>query len=117
MIRLTAHKDMITDSDGTTIGGYDKEFNCPFNVGYDSGLSNRCFVIYLGLFSRKYKIRECIVMSIKFNGCWLLRMDNGWEYFKEDIGKEVFPHEDLHKAIEICEEKNRLATVKIKYLR
>jgi len=44
-------------------------------------------------------------------------MDNGWEYFSDRIGIEVFEYDALDKAIRICEERNRMRKVKIKRLR
>lgn len=112
---FTSHKDATTDYDGTPIKEWNTEFDCPFVPGSYNGKSSVCWVIYKGLFG-KLKIRQCYVMNVKFTNCWLLCMDNGWEYFSDRIGTEVFEYDDLDKAIHICEEKNRMRKVKIKRL-
>ncbi len=112
---FTSHKDATTDYDGTPIKEWNTEFDCPFVPGSYNGTSSVCWAIYKGLFG-KLKIRQCYVMSVKFTNCWLLCMDNGWEYFSDRIGTEVFEYNDLDKAIHICEEKNRMRKVKIKRL-
>ena len=115
-MKFLAHKDECVDYDGTVVKGYDKEFDCPFVPHTISdGLSSYCYVIYKGLFG-KYKIRECIVYYVYFTNCWSIKMDNGWTFFCEEIGKKIFLHDELDKAIRICEEKNRLGKVKVKYL-
>lgn len=113
-IKFTVHRDGYTTYDGIEVNEYNSDFESPFVPGL-GGLQERCYVIYKGLFG-KYKIRECIVVAIEYTNCWLWKMDNGWTYFIEDLDKSVFRREDLDKAIKICEEKNRLGKVKVKYL-
>lgn len=91
-----------------------KEFISPFTHG-GTEPSSYCFVTYKGLFG-KWKIRQSIVMAVKYTNCWLLCMDNGWEYFAEDIGKEVFEPDQLQEAIELCDKRNRLRKIKVKNL-
>lgn len=45
-------------------------------------------------------------------------MDNGWNFCSDELDKTVFRYdeENLNKAIEICEKKNRMRKVKVKYL-
>ncbi len=112
---FTSHKDASVDYDGTPIKEWNTEVDCPFIPGTCGGRKSMCWVIYKGIFG-SWKIRECYVMSVKFTNCWLLRMDNGWEYFSDRIGTEVFEHDDWEKAIRICEEKNRMRKVKVKRL-
>ena len=112
---FTVHKDSTIDFDGTEIKEFNSEFDSPFVPWESAGTSNECFVIYKGLFG-SYKIRECRVTSIWFTNIWGWRMDNGWTYTADSLGKTVFKHEDLQKAIEICEANNRYRKVKVKYL-
>lgn len=113
---FSSRKDASVDYDGTPIEEWNTEFDCPFVPGgISNGTSGLCWVIYKGLFG-KYKIRECEVDAVIFTNCWLMKMGNGWYYFAEDIGKDVFTHDELDKAIRICEEKNRLGRVKVKRL-
>ena len=111
---FTAHKDAAVDYDGTEIKEYNSTFESPF-IPSISGTDSHCFVIYRGLFG-VYKIRECIVYSIWYTNMWGWKMNNGWHFTGEDLGKTVFKHGELQKAIMICEEKNRMRKVKIKYM-
>ena len=45
-------------------------------------------------------------------------MNNGWTFISDELDKTVFRYdkEELRKAIEICEKKNRMRKVKVKYL-
>lgn len=43
-------------------------------------------------------------------------MNNGWVLRADELGKKVFKHDELQRAIEICEKKNRMSKIKIKYL-
>lgn len=56
------------------------------------------------------------MVAVVFTNCWLLKMDNGWHYFSDEIGKNVFVHDDLDKAIDVCMEKNARRKVKVKRL-
>ena len=104
---FTSFKEASTDYDGTPIKEWRTEFNCPFVPGSHHKRSV-CWVMFQGLFG-KWKIRQCIVVAVKFTNCWLICFDNGWEYFEDRIGKTIFEYDDLDKAIRICEEKNRMA--------
>lgn len=114
---FTAHKDATIDYDGTEIKEFNKEFDSPFCPFPFGGLNRCCYVIYRGLFG-KYKIRQCEVVAIYFTNNWGWRMDNGWTFSSDELYKTVFRYdeESLNKAIEICEKKNRMRKVKVKYL-
>lgn len=109
---FTSHKEATTDYDGTPIEEWNTEFDCPF-VPSSTGLNRECWVIYKGFFG-KWKIRECYVVAVVFTNCWLLKMDNGWHYFADEIGKNVFAHDDLNQAIDVCMEKNARRKVSVK---
>lgn len=113
-ITFTSHKDAAIDYDGTEIKEYNSTFESPFVPGL-GGTDSHCFIIYRVLFGA-YKIRECIVYSIWYTNMWGWQMNNGWCYSEKELGKTVFKHDELQKAIEICEEKNRMRKVKVKYL-
>lgn len=112
---FTSHRDAFIDYDGTEIKEWHTEFDCPFIPGSFNGKRSMCWVIYKGLFG-SWEIRECYVKSVVFTNCWLLCMDNGWEYLFDRIGTYVFEYDDLEKAIHICDEKNRMRKVKVKRL-
>ena len=111
---FTAHKEAGTAYDGTPTKGWDKTFDCPFDPG-SSGFNRTCWVIYKGFFG-KWKIRECYVVEVAFTNCWSIKIDNGWYYFVDEIGKTVFVHDELNKAIDVCIEKNVRRKVKVKHL-
>ena len=111
-MKFTAYREAAIDYDGTKIKEFKKEFDSPFIPV--SGLSQYCYVIYKGFFG-KYKIRECIVCEIWFTNIWGWCMDNGWHITSDELGKTIFKHDELQKAIEICEKKNRMRKVKVKY--
>ena len=113
-MKFTVHHDAYVDHKGYEYKEYNSEFESPFVPSID-GLNRRCWVIYQGFFG-KYKIRECIVTAIVYTNCWLWKMDNGWTYFADYLGKEVFLRDQLGKAIKICEERNRMRKVKVKRL-
>ena len=113
---FTAHENADVDYDGTEIKEYNSKFDSPFIPGLcGEHLKSLCYVIYRGLFG-KYKIKECYVSEIFFTNIWGWRMNNGWCFSASEFGKTVFRHDELQKAIEICEKKNRMSKVKIKYL-
>ena len=114
-MKFTAHCDAYVDYDGYEYKEYNSEFESPFITSIN-GLHRYCWVIYRGLFGT-YRIRECYVSEIVYTDCWLWRMDNGWTFFSGDLGKKVFLHDQLDIAIKICEEKNRMKKVKVKYIR
>lgn len=114
-MKFTVHHDAYVDHTGYEYKEYNSEFESPFDPSID-GLNGRCWVIYQG-FLGKYKIRECIVTAVVYTNCWLWKMDNDWTFFVEDLGKTVFLRNQLDIAIKICEEKNRMKKVKVKYLR
>ena len=115
---FTAHEDGSVDYHGREIKEFNDELDSPFIpsglVGL-AGMKQYCFVIYRGLFG-VYKIKECIVTSICFSYDWYWRTNNGWLLRTDELGKTVFKHDELQRAIEICEKKNRMSKVKIKYL-
>jgi len=112
---FTAHKDATIDYDGTEIKEFNKELDSPFVPFPGGGLDRCCYVIYQGLFG-KYKIRQCEVVEVWFTNIWGWRMDNGWTFISDELDKTVFRYdkENLNKAIEICEKKNRMRKVKVK---
>ena len=114
---FTAHKDAAVDYDGTEIKEFHKELDSPFVPFPGGGLNKYCYVIYQGLFG-KYKIRQCEVVEVWFTNIWGWRMDNGWTFISDELDKTVFKYdkENLNKAIEICEKKNRMRKVKVKHL-
>lgn len=114
---FTAHKDAAVDYDGTEIKEFNKDFDSPFATFPFGALNRYCYVIYRGLFG-KYKIRQCEVVEVWFTNIWGWRMDNGWTFRGDELDKTVFRYdeENLNKAIEICEKKNRMRKVKVKYL-
>ena len=111
---FTAHKDAAVDYDGTEIKEFDSEFDSPFVPFPAVGTLGDCYVIYRGLFG-KYKIRECSVTEVWFTNIWGWRMDNGWVFSENELGKTVFKHDELDTAIEICEKKNRMRKVKVNW--
>ena len=118
MINFTAHKDSVVDPlSGEEIKGYNIQFESPFVPSAPGlgGLNSTCYVIYRGWFGT-YKIRECYVTKVWFDGSWGWRMDNGWSFLNNELGKTVFPYNELQIAIEICEKNNRMRKVKVKYL-
>lgn len=115
-ITFTAHKDAAVDYDGTEIREYNSTFESPFVPSiFGAGTNGHCYVIYRGFFGT-YKIKECIVYSICYTNMWGWRMNNDWCFTEKDLGKTVFKYDELKKAIEVCEEKNRMRKVKVKYL-
>lgn len=114
MITLTAHKDASVDYDGTKIKEVNSTFESPFDP-WSTGTQVECYVIYRGMFG-SYKIRECRVTEIWYTNMWGWRMNNGWVFSANELGKTVFKHDELQKAIEICEKKNRMRKVKVKHL-
>lgn len=115
-MKFTSHKDAYTDYHGTEIKEWNTEFDCPFTPGTYNGKKCICWAMYQGVFG-EWKIRESYVVAIKFTNCWLICLDNGWEFFEDRIGTEIFEYDDLDKVIRICEEKNRMRRVKVKRLR
>lgn len=55
-------------------------------------------------------------MSIWFTNIWGWKMHNGWTFSSDELGITVFEYDDLSRAIEICEKKNKLRKVRIKRL-
>jgi len=79
------------------------------------GLHSHCYVISKN-WRGKYYIQECIVSAIWFTNIWGWEMLNGWKLMADDYGKRVFCYDELQKAIDICEKKNRMRKVKVKRL-
>lgn len=111
-MKFSVHHDAYVDHTGYEYKEYNSEFESPF---VPDGLNRYCWVIYRGFFG-SYKIRECIVTAIVYTNCWLWKMDNGWTFFSDKLGITVFEYNDLSRAIEICEKKNKLRKVRIKRL-
>ena len=76
-------------------------------------IGDTCFVLYKRF--GKYVIRELKVYEYWFTNIWGWKMSNGWCFQAADYGKTVFRYDELQKAIEICEKKNRLCKVKVIY--
>lgn len=91
---------------------YRSEWQPELEPGF--GTNSECYVITQNWFGRYY-IQECSVESIWFTNIWGWKMTNGWCFMAEDYGKKVFKHDELQKAIEICEKKNRMRKVKVKH--
>ena len=115
MISFTAHRDAVVDYDGIEIKEFNSTFDSPFIPWLYAGSPRYCWVIYRGLFGI-YKIRECEVVSIWFTNIWGWKMHNGWTFSSDELGITVFEYDDLSRAIEICEKKNKLRKVRIKRL-
>jgi len=112
---FTAFKNSSVDYDGTELKEINNSFDSPFDPTPGGGFNRMCFVIYQGLFGT-YKIRECYVTEVWYTNIWGWRMDNGWCYTHNELGKTVFRYNELQTAIEICEKKNRMHKVKVKWL-
>lgn len=112
-MKFTAFRDSYEDVyNGVTIKESIKEFETELIPLLNNGKERRCYVIFQGFFG-KYKIRECIVTNIYFNGEWGYHMDNGWEILGDELGKTIFLYNELNKAIDICEVANRRRKVKV----
>lgn len=61
----------------------------------------------------KYIVREMHVYEYFFTNIWGWRMTNGRYFTADDYGEILFGHDELQKAIEICEKKNRMRRVKV----
>ena len=80
------------------------------------GMHDYCYVIYKGLFGR-YKIKESRVYSFWYTGIWGWKLSNGWYIESDRYEQTVFGSDDLQKAIEACEKKNRMRKVKVARMR
>jgi hypothetical protein len=109
---LTAYYPAYTDIFGGEHPECKSEWQPELEPGF--GTNSECYVITQNWFGRYY-IQECSVESIWFTNIWGWKMTNGWCFTAKDYGKKVFKHDELQKAIEICEKKNRMRKVKVKY--
>lgn len=109
-IKLTAYRPSYTDEFGEH-----EERVSEWEPEIDAGFHSNCYVITQN-WRGKYYVKECTVLSYWYTGHWGWRMMNGWCFSAEDYGKSVFPRNELQKAIEVCEKKNRTRKVRVKYL-
>lgn len=112
-IKMTMYSSPWIDFDGTeheerTVEWIPPMFPC-------EGLLGRCYVIYKTIFGR-YKIKEQKIISLEFTNIWCWKLCNGWCCTADDYGKLIFRYDQLRDAIKICDEKNRLRKVKVKYM-
>lgn len=108
---LIAYRPAYVDAFGGDHNEYKSEWTPELEPGL--GTNSECYVIAQNWLGRYY-IQECSVSSIWFTNIWGWKMENGWCFMGEDYGKKVFKHDELQKAIEICEKKNRMRKVKVK---
>lgn len=114
-MKLTAYKPEHKDCDGKTLfPEFNSEWEPPI-LADDFSSDGLCFVIYKNWLG-KYQIREEKVIEYWFTNIWGWRLSNGWCIIADEYGKTIFRHDELQKAIEICEKKNRMKKVKVKYL-
>jgi hypothetical protein len=111
MMTLTAYYPAFTD-----LFGEHKEWKSEWEPELETGfgLNSDCYVITKNWLGRYY-IQECTVSAFWFTNIWGWEMTNGWKLMANDYGKKVFKHDELQKAIEICEKKNRMRKVKVKH--
>lgn len=106
---LTAHFAPYVDE----CGKHDvQESRWETNLCPGFGSSSECFVIYKN-WRGKYQIKECRVASCWFTNIWGWRLSNGWCFCADEYGETIFSHDELQKAIELCEKKNRMRKVKV----
>lgn len=108
-MKLTAYKPESRGYDGTLLPEFSSEWEPPIM------LHEKCFVICKNWLGR-YQVVEMRTTSFWFTNIWGWRMDNGYSFLADEYNKRIFKHEDLQNAIEICEKKNRMKKVKVKYL-
>ena len=109
---LTAYYPAYTDVFGGKHPECKSEWQTELEPGF--GTNSECYVIAQNWFGRYYT-QECSVESAWFTNIWGWKMTNGWCFTAEAYGKKVFKHDELQKAIEICEKKNRMRKVKVKH--
>ena len=116
MITLTAHKDAYVDFDGTEIKEFNSTFESPLHIGgLSPGLKSYCYLLYQNWFGR-WQIMEQYVASIWFTNIWGYKFHNGWCYTADELGTEIFLHDELEKAKEECIKRNKMRKVKVKRL-
>ena len=71
-----------------------------------------CYVIYKNWFGR-YQIKELEISSFWYTGIWGWKLSNGWRFTSDEYGDTIFKLDELQKAIEVCEKKNRMRKVKV----
>lgn len=112
---LTAHRDATTDYDGTEIKAFDSTFESPLRPsGLAPTLDSYCYILYRNWFGR-WQIMEQVVSEIWFTNMWGIRFHNGWTYYVDAIGTNIFLHDELDKAKEECLKRNKMRKVKVKY--
>lgn len=107
---LTSYRPAYTDE----FGEHDEwktEWEPQICAGFGLGNETHCFVIDRRF--GKYIVKECYVQSYWFTNIWGWKLNNGWCITADDYGKKIFRYDELQKAIEICEKKNRLRKVKV----
>lgn len=111
-MKLTAYRPAYSDDLGEH-KEYQSEWEPEIHTGF--GLNSHCYVVVQNWRGRYY-IQECNVVAFWFTNIWGWEMGNGWKFMADDYGKRVFRYDELQKAIEICEKKNRMRKVKVKQL-
>lgn len=82
-----------------------------------NGFYDRCFVVKRNVWG-KYFVEELRVLELCFsNGIWSWLMSDNNIYGSNQYGVTVFKQDDLQTALEICEDKQRKAKVKVKRLK
>lgn len=106
-VKMTACRSAYTDEFGEH-----KEFQSEWEPQIH--IHDYCFAVIKR--GRRYVVREHRVYSFWFTNIWGWQMENGWCYAADDYGETLFRYEDKQKAIEVCEQKNRMRKVKVIYL-
>lgn len=75
-------------------------------------LHHGCYIIYKNWFGR-YQIKELGVASFWYTGICGWKLSNGWCFTSDEYGETIFKHDELQKAIEICEKKNRMRKIRV----
>lgn len=111
---LTAHLDATTDYDGTEIKEYNSTFESPLRPrGFSPSINSYCWILYQNWFGR-WQIKEQVLESISYTNMWCYKFSNGWCFDVEELGKNIFLHNELSKAKEECIKRNKLRKVKVK---
>ena len=104
MVKLTAAYPSYTDEFGEH-EAVTREFEPQM------GLWDYCFAVV----ERPFRciVKEFRVSGYWFTNIWGYRMTNDWCFTADDYGTKLFKADDLQKAIELCEKKNRMRKVKV----
>jgi len=114
---LTAHRDATTDYDGAEIKAFDSTFESPLRPGgLSPSLDSYCYILYQNWFGR-WQIVEQVVSQIWFTNIWGYKFRNGWCYCADELGRNIFLHDELIKAKEECIRRNKMRKVKVKEYR